>query len=34
MVLYGLLMEYIEGWTLVPDAMRKLSSDRQIDMVW
>jgi len=32
-VLYGLLMEYIEGFDLYPDFARTLSIERQIDMV-
>jgi len=33
MVLYGLLMEYIEGRELDPDFARTLTVERQIDMV-
>ncbi|CAL1712994.1 unnamed protein product [Somion occarium] len=32
-VLYGLLMEYIEGWALDSEFARKLSADRQIKMI-
>jgi hypothetical protein len=32
-VLYGLLMEYIEGFDLYPDFARTLSIKRQIDVV-
>ncbi|KAJ4470957.1 hypothetical protein J3R30DRAFT_3408191 [Lentinula aciculospora] len=33
-ILYGLLIEYIEGWKLDPSDVRELTSDRQIKMVW
>ncbi|KAH7916633.1 hypothetical protein BJ138DRAFT_1139528 [Hygrophoropsis aurantiaca] len=32
-VLYGILMEYIEGWGLDSDFARELSADRQIKMI-
>ena len=33
MVIYGLLMEYIEGWQLDSDVARQLSPDKQIEIV-
>jgi hypothetical protein len=34
MILYGLLMEYIEGRDLDSGFARELNPDRQIKMVW
>lgn len=34
MILYGILMEYIEGDKLDSNFTRRLSPDRQIKMVW
>ena len=34
MILYGILMEYVEGSRLDSDFARKLSPESQIKMVW